>query len=65
MTKNERLRNCYSDIFMFNGNKVQIGNCEIDSNEVNYFKDITITNSTFLTTKVYCEYTYTKNIQYS
>ena len=47
---------------MFNGNKVQIGNCEIDSNEVNYFKDITITNSTFLTTKVYCEHTYTSRI---
>ena len=62
MTKNERLSNCYSDIFMFNGEKVQIGNCEIDSNEVNYFKDITITNSTFLTSKIYCGYTYTSPI---
>ena len=45
---------CYNDKFIFNGKEVEIGYCELNKKEVDYFKDITTSKDGPLISEVLC-----------
>jgi hypothetical protein len=58
INKREGLSQCNSDIFTFNGNEVEIGNCELNKKEVNYFEDITTSEQSLLVSEILCGYNF-------